>query len=179
MMFFASTICLPPVRGDFDLAGPGQPAVALDDVDLVLLHQELDALGVLGDDLVLAVDHQGEIEARVLAVNALFDGVLETLPNVGRVEERLGGDAADVQAGAAQLRVFFNNGCFQAVLARANGRRISTGTAPEDDHVICHGFSFSVAGGSGNSRAGSGFQTDPLPLEKRSGEVILCPVAPK
>ena len=71
-MFLASRICLPASRGDFDLAGAGQAAVALDHVDLVLLHQELDALGVLGDDLVLAVEHQREIQARILAVDAVF-----------------------------------------------------------------------------------------------------------
>ena len=36
---------------------------ALDPLDLVLLHQELDALGVLGDDPVLAVVDQRQVEA--------------------------------------------------------------------------------------------------------------------
>ena len=60
------------------------------------------------------------------------------LPNVGRMQESLGGNAADVQAAAAQFRVFFDDGGLQAVLSRANGRRVSTGTAPDDDHVVCH-----------------------------------------
>ena len=130
---------LAAVGGDFDLAGTGQAAVALDPVDLVLLHQVLDALGVLGDDLVLAVEHQGEIEARILAMDPVFFRVQEALPNVGGVEERLGRNAAHMQAAAAQFGVFFNECGFQAVLAGANGRRITTGTAPDDDHVVCHG----------------------------------------
>ncbi len=141
-----SRICAGPSPVTSTLAGAGQAAVALDPVDLVLLHQELDALGVLGDDLVLAVEHQGEIEARIIAMDAVFFRVLEALPDVGGVEESLGGDAAHVQAGSAQLGVFFDDGGFEAVLSRANGRRISTGAAPDDDHVVCHEvISFSVA----------------------------------
>ena len=66
-------------------------------------------------------------------------GVQEVLPDVGGVQKRLGRDAADMQAAAAQFRVFFDERGLQAVLARANGRRITTGTAPDDDHVVCHG----------------------------------------
>ena len=65
--------------------------------------------------------------------------VQEMLPHVGGVEKRLGRDAADMQAAAAQFRVFFDECGFQAVLAGANSRRITTGTAPDDDHVVCHG----------------------------------------
>ncbi len=96
---------------------------------------------MLGDDLVLAVADQREIEPRIVAMHSVFFGMKETLPHVGRVEERLGGDAADLQAGAAQSGIFFNDRGFQAVLARANGRRIPTGTAPDDNHVVCHLFS--------------------------------------
>ncbi len=83
-----------------------QSGETLDPIHFVLLHQELDALGVLGDDFVLAVENFGVIELRILALNALFGGVLEVFPNVGRVQQRFGGDAADVQAGAAQLGSF-------------------------------------------------------------------------
>ena len=117
-------------RGDFDLAGTRQAAVTLDDVHLVFLHQELDALGMLGDDFILAVEYQREIQTWIFAMNSFFDGMLETVPNIGRVEEGFGGNAADVQAAAAQLGVFLNNGCFQAILARPNGRRVSPRTAP-------------------------------------------------
>jgi hypothetical protein len=60
------------------------------------------------------------------------------------MEKRLGGNAADVQARAAQLGIFFNDCGFEAVLTRPNGRRVTTGTAPDHDHVVCHLF-FSVA----------------------------------
>ena len=127
------------VRGvDFDAARTGQPRVALDPIDLVLAHEELDALGVLGDDRILALQHQRVIQARIVAADAGFLRVLDVAEHVGGVEEGLGGDAAHQQAGSAQPGVFFNDGGFQAVLSRANGRRISTGAAPDDDHVVGH-----------------------------------------
>ncbi len=113
-------------------------SVALHPVDLVLLHQELDALGVFGDDLVLAVEHLGVIQARIFALDALFGGVHEVLPQVGGVEQRLGGDAADVQASSAQLGIFFNNRGLQAVLAGADRRGVATRTTPNHNQVISH-----------------------------------------
>ena len=56
MISFASSVCLSPST-DVDLAVARQPRGALDPVDLVLLEQELDALGEPGDDLVLARVH--------------------------------------------------------------------------------------------------------------------------
>ena len=70
-------------------------------INLVLLHQELDALRVLGDDLVFALQHQREIQARILAVNAFFCGMLKLLPHVSRVQETLRGNTPYVQAAPA------------------------------------------------------------------------------
>ena len=47
---------------DLDLAVPGQTRRALDPVDLVLLEQELDALGQPADDLVLARVHLPHVD---------------------------------------------------------------------------------------------------------------------
>src|SRR5579863_9373303 len=126
------------VAGDLDATLAGEAAVALDPIDLVLLHQELDALGVLGNDLILAVEDQGEIEAGIVAMQAIGLRMLEALPDIGGVEEGLGGNAADQQAGSTQPGVFFDNCGFQAVLSRADSRRISTGAAPDDDYVVGH-----------------------------------------
>ena len=60
---------------------------------------------------------------------------------VGVVEQRLGRDAADVQAGAAQRVAAFDHGGFQAQLGAADGRHIAAGACAEDDHIIiCHGY---------------------------------------
>ena len=71
-----------------------------------------------------------------LRSSTLVTGVHEVLPKVGRMEERLGGDAADVQASAAELRIFFDNRGLQAVLAGANCGRISAWTAADDDQIV-------------------------------------------
>ena len=60
-----------------------------------------------------------------------------------RVQQRLGRNAADVQAGAAELGVFLDDRGLQAVLAGANGRGVAAGTAPDDDQVVCHFFTLS------------------------------------
>ncbi len=75
-------------------------------------------------------------------MDAVFFGVLETVPDIGRVQKSLGGNAAYVQAGSPQLGVFFDDGGFEAVLSRSDGRRISTGTAPDDDNVVGHEVCF-------------------------------------
>ncbi len=58
--FFALTVDLPSLAFDFDgvdaaFGGAGELAVALDDGHLVLLHQELETLGVLVHDALLAL----------------------------------------------------------------------------------------------------------------------------
>jgi len=47
-----------------DLAGAEYPALAVDDIDLVFLHQEVDALDVAVDALLLEIHHRGKIEFR-------------------------------------------------------------------------------------------------------------------
>ena len=69
------------------LRGAGQPAKALDARDLVLLHQEVEAVGVFGDDGVLALLHRGPVQRRRAdAFNAEVGGVLQMFPDFG-VEE--------------------------------------------------------------------------------------------
>ena len=129
---------------NFDLAQPclskpGQLRVALDHLDLVLPHQKLDALGVLRDNPILAIQNLRIIQPRILAVDAVGFRMLEMFPHIGGVQESLGGDAAHQQAAAAEPGVLFDQSGFQAVLSRTNGRRIPAGAAPDDDHVVCHG----------------------------------------
>ena len=50
---------------DCDLAGQRQLARAFEDRDLILLHQKLDALRVLGHDPLFALLHVGERELNV------------------------------------------------------------------------------------------------------------------
>ena len=130
---------------DFDgqhaiLRRAGQLAVALHGLNLILLHQELEALGVLGHDLRLAILNRGPVQlARVHALDAKFLGVFEVVPEFGVEQQRLGRNAAHVQAGAAEESVFFDECGFQALLAGANGGGVSGRSAADDGDVI-NGF---------------------------------------
>ena len=69
-------------------------------------------------------------------------GFLEFL---GTVQQRLGRNAAYIQAGAAQRAALFNAGHLQAELRRANGRDIAAGAAADDNKIvlgIAHGVWF-------------------------------------
>ncbi len=63
----------------------GEPAKALEPGDLVLLHQEVEALGVLRDDGVFALEHRGPIErGRADAANAEVGGRVADGPRFRR-----------------------------------------------------------------------------------------------
>src|SRR6185437_1138131 len=126
------------------LRGTGEADVAVDDGDLVLLHQEVEALGVLDDDLVLAREDVLPVElGGADVVDAVLLGVLEVVPDLGGEEHRLGGDAAYVEAGAAQLVGRLDQRGLQSILPGADGAGIACGAAANHYKVInrlCQGF---------------------------------------
>ena len=116
---------------------PRQPSKARNNRDLVFLHQELEALHVLGDDGVLAREHRGPIERRRAdARNAELRRVLQVVPHLGVEQQRLGGNAAHMQAGAAQLGAGVDQRDLQPVLRPANRRRITGRPAADHRHVV-------------------------------------------
>ena len=123
--------------GDFDLAGDGDTAGAEISIDLVLLEQEVDALDVAVDALVLERHHRGEIELGRGDADAHFaEAMAGLLEQFGGVQQRLRRDAADIEAGAAEGRALFNDGGLQAQLGRADGADIAAGTGADDDEVV-------------------------------------------
>jgi hypothetical protein len=60
--------------------------------------------------------------------------------HLGGLQQGFGGDAADVQAGAAQRGALFNAGDLQAQLRRADGANITAGAGTDHDNVeiLCH-----------------------------------------
>ena len=115
--------------------------MAWEDGDLVFLHQEDEALGMLVDDALLALLDGVPVElAFAEAFDAVLHRMLQVVIDFGIEQQGLGGDAAPVQAGAAELAFFFNQRDFQAILAGANGRRV-TGRAAADDGDVIDGFS--------------------------------------
>jgi hypothetical protein len=76
--------------------------LALDDLDLVLLHQEGDARGHGLGYAARAVDDLGEVERGLLDRQAVAAQVRQLLVDLAGLQQRLGRDAAPVEADAAQ-----------------------------------------------------------------------------
>ncbi len=76
---------------------------ALDQLDLVLAEEEVDAAGVLADHLVLARHHRREVEPDRADLDAVRGQRVPRLVEFLRgLQQRLRRDAADIEAGAAE-----------------------------------------------------------------------------
>ena len=87
----------------------------------------------------------GIIERRLFDGDAFVGGMVGEAPEFGGVEQRFGRNAADMEAGAAQLRIFFDNRGFQAVLAGAHRGRVAAGAATNHNQIVCHVTPFYMA----------------------------------
>ena len=118
---------------------PGEAPVPRHARHLVLLHQELKALHVLRDNRVLAPLYRCPIQAWRRApgkVQPKLRSMLHVVPDLGIEEQRLGRNAADVQAGSAQLLLFFNERHRQPKLRRAKRRGIPARPAANDCYIV-------------------------------------------
>ena len=121
-------------------AAARQTRAALDPVDLVLLEQELDAFGETLDDLVLAGLHAGHVDRRALRGVAERDApllrVLHDLERVRVLEQRLRGDAAPIEARAAERRLALDHGHVQAELGGADRGDVAAGARADNQDVV-------------------------------------------
>jgi hypothetical protein len=105
---------------DFDgvnavLGRAGELAIALDHRHLVLLHQESQSLGVLVNDSLLALLNARPVQGDSGSVfQAQFGAIFHVVIYFGVEQQRLGRNAADVQAGASQVGVFLDQGGLEA-----------------------------------------------------------------
>src|SRR6185437_10562173 len=90
-------------RLDLDLAGAGQHRLAPDGVDLVLLHEELDAVVHLRRDLPRALDGGVEVDAELFGGEAIVLGVRHVAVDLGRAQQRLGRNAPPVGEDAGHV----------------------------------------------------------------------------
>jgi hypothetical protein len=125
---------------DRELALAVEPAEAVEDGDLVLAHQELDALGVRGDDLVLARGDLGVVDRGLFDDDPELVGVLDLVVDVGRMEQRFGGDAAPQQARTAEPRVLLDDGDLHADVRGVDGCRVPTWARPQNCKIKAIGF---------------------------------------
>ena len=119
-----------------DTTGPGVRG------DLVLLEQEGDALGRGLDDLALALHELREIELRRRHDDSVRGEIVARfLEQVRGLQQRLRGDAADVEAGAAKRRTLLDDGDLEAELRGADRGDVATGAGADHDNIegfVCH-----------------------------------------
>jgi hypothetical protein len=139
---------------DLDRARVLERGEALEPVDLVLLEQEFDAAGQPFDRRVLLAEQHGQVELDLARLHAELGqrAVRGFLEQLGAVQQRLGGNAADVEAGAAQRLAAFGAGGLEPELRRADRRDIAAGTrADDEDVVVVFSHDISVGGAAAYS----------------------------
>src|SRR5690606_16633205 len=111
-------------------------AFALHPFDLVLLEEELDTLGVAVNRFILEGEELLQIELRLRDINAhARKACSRFVEKLGRMEHRLGRDATDIEAGAAQRVAFLDNGHAEAKLGRLD-RALIAARACTDHHKV-------------------------------------------
>ena len=101
------------------------------------LNRKATPRGVLVDDLRLRSWASADVEQRLAGVDAEAARP-RGAGRAGRrdVQQRLGGDAAAQQAGAAEAGVLLHHRHLETELAGADRRHVAAGTAAEDDQVV-------------------------------------------
>ena len=124
---------------------------AMDHLHLVFFQQCGDAGGQAVNDAVFPFHALADVQSRYIHLNAqlralaMVHGLLELL---GHMDQRLGGNAANVQAGAAQCLAFHQNGG-DAQLACANRRDITAGAAADNQQRGVQCLSHALTPGTG------------------------------
>ena len=118
--------------GDGDLAGGHDLAGALERIDLVLLEQEGHAIDIGLHHAVLMPHHLVEVERRCRHFDA---EAIHAMGNMGkhfrRMQQSLGGNAANVQAGAAIGGALFDHSDLETELCSLDGANITAGAGTD------------------------------------------------
>jgi hypothetical protein len=123
-------------RLDVDLLAALERRPPANVLDLVLLDQAHQPLGQAVDDLVPALGHDGVVERRLAGqIDAVVTRALDALVQLGRLEHRLGRDAAPEQARPADARLLIDERHAQTELAGTEGGRVAAGATADDDEV--------------------------------------------
>ena len=116
---------------DLDRVRAGELAGAAHDLDLALLGQRLQAAGEPADDAVLELADLVDVDLRRLEGDAGLAELGGLGHHLGDVQQRLGRDAADVQADAAELLAAVDQGDAQPEIGGAEGGRVAARAAAE------------------------------------------------
>ena len=137
-MFLVSSVCvLPPSSLTSTWPGATMRPAPWNVSILFFLNRNSTPFTLLSTILLLVVEQSRQIEARLADLDAeLREAVAGFLVELGGVQQRLRGNAADVEAGAAEGARFSTHGDLQAKLRRANGADIAAGTGTDDDEIV-------------------------------------------
>ena len=119
---------------DLDLLAAVQPAATADELDLVLLDQAHEALGSRSTTWPRRLAMTREVDRGLAGRDPEVGGLLDPGVEIGRLEHRLGRDAADMEARAADL-VGVDEGDLEAKLAGPEGGGVAAGAGAQDDQV--------------------------------------------
>ena len=120
---------------DDDFAGLRDARLAPDHVDLVLLHQHADAAVETPRHAARALHDGGRVEADLLGHETVILGVIHVVIDLGGTQQRLGGNAAPVQADAAHVLALHDRG-LEPELRRPDRRDVAARPAADDDDVV-------------------------------------------
>ena len=128
-------VCFATVLLDGDGVGVLEGGEALDVADAVLLEEHPDAAALGGHDLLLAGHDGVEVEGHVaLDLDAELGGVLDVVEPLDAGDEGLAGDAAPVEAGAAEV-LLLDHDDLRAELGGADRRHVAAGAGADHDKV--------------------------------------------
>ena len=113
-------------------------AAPLDHGDLALLGHGADAAGQLAHHAVLELAQPVDIGLRRAELHAERSHLLGIGDHARGVQQRLGRNAADVEAHAAERRIAFDEDHFLAEVGRAESGGVATGTRAEHEHFGVH-----------------------------------------
>jgi hypothetical protein len=119
----------------FQMVGTDEMAVAAHGGHLAHLGHGGQAAGELANDLFLVAAQLVDVDHGYAEVHAQVGQVAHLVHHGGHVQQRLGRDAAHVQADAAQRGVAFDDDDFQAQVGRAEGGGVAAGATAQHQHV--------------------------------------------
>jgi hypothetical protein len=121
--------------GDLQLVRGDEPGLALHGAHLALPGHAGQAAGQLADHLLLVGAQPVQVDLRLAELHAEVAGVRSLLDDRGRVQQRLGRDAADVEAHAAQGRIALDQHGVQAQVRGAEGGGVAAGAGADHHHA--------------------------------------------
>ncbi|MNQ98994.1 hypothetical protein D3C85_1147140 [compost metagenome] len=132
-----------------------EAADACHDLDLARLRHAGEAAGELLDHTVLEVAQRVDVDFGRAVLDAVLGEQLHLVHHAGRVQQRLGGDAAHVEADAAECGVAFDQHGLHAEVGAAERGRVAAGAGAEHEHLAFDVGLAGVAAGYGCGGCGN------------------------